>query len=246
MNKIKTIIIDDEGPARRRMKRLLALVNAVEIISEAENGAEAIGLINDQRPDLILLDIQLKDMTGFEVLRNLAIDPGFKVIFITAYDTFAIQAFEANAIDYLLKPYQDERFYQAISKSIQSFKAQSLPSLQALLAQMSPANSIVKIKEGKVIHHLQADDLVFVKAEAYYCHFHLTDAGKSKMIRISLKQTENLLPGFFLRINKSVIINIRKISTTKYLKKRIEIELATGVTFTASKNYRNVEKRLLY
>lgn len=249
MTNIRTIIVDDEAPARRRMKKLLALVRNIELVAEAENGEEAIVMINEKKPDLLLLDIQLKDMTGFDVLKSLSPELNIVIIFITAYDTYAIQAFEANAIDYLLKPYLDERFSKAIQKSIKLIEADRPSSLKELVRRIDALEAledIVKVKEGKVIHHFNLQDLVFIKSEGYYCNVHLVNLERPKVIRNSLKGIYRKLPNYFIRINKSTIINTKKISATKLFKKTIEIEMLTGAVFMAYKNFSEELEKLFH
>lgn len=233
--KFRTLIIDDEAPSRRRMKKLLEAVTDCLVIGEAESGTEAIDKIRDLRPDLIFLDIQLKDMTGFEVLHQLP-DIQSKIIFITAYDEFAIKAFDLNAIDYLLKPYKESRFYEAISRLRLRSSEVNFYNLQALAQQLYRSNppKKLRISEGKTIHLIEVDKLIFVQSDAYYCHLHFEE-GKEKIIRVSLKKLETVLPDQFLRINRSFIINKNKIESIKKRKRSTDIELPGGLQFSFDK-----------
>jgi len=233
--KFRTLIIDDEAPSRRRMKKLLKAVPDCSVIGEAESGTEAIDQIRSLRPDLIFLDIQLKDMTGFEVLHRLP-DIQCKIIFITAYDEFAIKAFDLNAIDYLLKPYKESRFYEAISRlrlrsaEVNYYNLQTLA--QQLYSSLPPEK--LRINEGKTIHLIDVDKLIFVQSDAYYCHLNFEE-GKKKVIRVSLKKLETILPNQFLRINRSFIINKDKIESIKKRKRSTEIELPGGLQLSFDK-----------
>ena len=233
----RTLIVDDEAPARRRLRNLLASRPDCDIVGEAESGATAVELISQLQPDLLLLDIQLKDMTGFEVLKKTRdLFPGV-VIFITAYDEFAIKAFEAKAIDYLLKPFKNQRFHESLEHAIQTIekgKSTSFDELLDLVEKKMSRDGLVKIQEGKVSHHIHSGELIYVQSDASYCHFH--SKSDVKMIRISLKETERQLPSNFVRINRSVIINTSKISSTKQHKNSVQIILTNGDEFTAFHN----------
>ena len=231
----RILIVDDEAPARKRMKKLLEKEKELKIIAEAESGAQAIEQINALKPDLVLLDIQLKDMTAFEVLSSLS-EGEREIIFITAYDEFALKAFEENAIDYLLKPYKKERFLEAINRAKFRLKNQQLSKLEQVLKQLAPVGKPGKLKipEGNSIHLIEADALICIKADTYYCHFHLEDKRK-KVIRISLKKLEALLPSTFLRINRSVIINKDKIESMKQRRNKVDLELKGGFEFISDK-----------
>lgn len=243
--KIRTIIVDDEAPSRRRMKKLIVQDNQFEVVAEAENGEKAIEIINKEKPDLILLDIELKDMTGFDVLKNISAVFNVKIIFITAYNEFAIKAFEANALDYLLKPYKNDRFFKAISRATEAIKMKQQPSLKELLAKISPFSydDKFKVKEGKIIHHFDLSDIIYIKSESYYCNFFM-QSSKRKIVRISLIELETTLPEYFIRINRSIILNTKKINSVKNLKKIFDIEMITKEQFTAYKNYKNLKEKI--
>ncbi len=245
MRTIRTLIVDDEAPARRRMKKLLQARHEFELIAEAERGAEAIQKVRFSKPDLILLDIQLKDMTGFEVLQAVATTP-VKVIFITAYDTYAIQAFEENAIDYLLKPYKDERFHEALDRVGRQPIPLERKAFEGLLQnlQYPEVASKLSIHEGKTTHLIEAKKLHYIKSDTYYCQFYFEDHS-SKVIRISLKRLEELLPDQFLRINKSIIINRDEILSIRELKRTIEVTLPNDVCFSFDADkFQNMHDRL--
>ena len=233
--KFRTLIIDDEAPSRRRMKKLLEAVPDCSVIGEAESGTDAIDQIRSLQPDLIFLDIQLKDMTGFEVLEQLP-DVKCQIIFITAFDEFAIKAFDLNAIDYLLKPYKESRFHEAISRLRLRSTEVSYSNLQALAQQLSKSKSPEKLRisEGKTIHLIEVDKLIFVQSDTYYCQLHFEE-GKEKIIRISLKKLETVLPDQFLRINRSFIINKNKIESIKKRKRSTDIELPGGLQLSFDK-----------
>lgn len=232
MMKVRTLIVDDEAPARRRMKKLLSTRPEFDLIGEAERGSEAIQLIQTLQPELILLDIQLKDMTGYDVLK--AVDhQSAKVVFITAYDAYAIQAFEENALDYLLKPYKQDRFYEAldrVNKLVALGDSISIQRLLRNLRQQTPSERL-RIHEGKTTHLLDASNIHYIKSDTYYCHFHFQDQ-TTKVIRVSLKHLEELLPSQFLRINKSIIINKDQVLSIRELKRTMEVFLPHDICFS--------------
>ena len=235
MRKIRTVLVDDEAPARRRMAKLVQQVEQCDLVGDAESGQQAIQLINQLNPDLLLLDIQLKDMTGFDVLRQIEnVNP--KIIFITAYDSFAIQAFEENAVDYLLKPYKDSRFFHAIDRVVDGNYIQRNDQLVALLGKMDELSgtSKIKIPEGKTTHLVDPHTLVHIQANSYHSVFHFEDTS-SLLVRITLKSLESILPEGFIRINKSVIINKDKILSVRELKSSTEMKMANGMTFNTKK-----------
>src|SRR5262245_6501704 len=134
MNMIRTLIVDDEELARKRLRRMLAPFGDVEIVGEAESGAEAVTMIESGRPDLVFLDVQMPDLDGFGALRMIELDRMPMVIFVTAFDQFAVNAFEVNAIDYLLKPVHRQRLEQAVAKARD--KASSRDQAGAALTQL--------------------------------------------------------------------------------------------------------------
>ncbi|NET31699.1 MAG: response regulator transcription factor [Cyanothece sp. SIO1E1] len=232
---LNTLIVDDEAPSRRRMKKLLGQVSDCYLIGEAESGAEAIEKISSHLPDLIFLDIQLKDMTGFDVLAALP-EVKANIIFITAYDAFAINAFELNAVDYLLKPYKESRFFEAISRVKMRLAESTIKDWQAFARQLftHKPDDKVRISEGKTTHLIDVDRLIYVQADAYYCHLHFQD-NKTKIIRISLKKLAEALPKQFLRVNRSYIINKNKIESIKKRRRSTEIELQNGLQLSFDK-----------
>lgn len=236
MKDIRTIIVEDEAPSRRRIKKLLAEGPRCILLDEAENGTEAIEKIGEHRPDLVLLDIQLKDMTGFEVLQK--VSPWFEglVVFITAYDEYAIRAFEANATDYLLKPFKKERFTQALSKVIYAFDHNQHMSLEGLMDYLKASGIVrfIDVKEGAKTHRVDPTEITYIQAEGYYCHLH--SGGDSKLIRVQLKEIGAQLPAYFVRINRSVIINTQKISWVRKLKRSVMVEMLDGEQFMATMN----------
>jgi two-component system LytT family response regulator len=210
----KTIVIDDEPAARRLMKSLLQEhKDVIDVIAEAGSGKEAIQKIEELKPDLIFLDIQMPDFTGFEVIERLSQKPN--IIFTTAYEQFAIKAFETFSIDYLLKPIKEERLHQAIEKLKQFGRlnqAININSLQDIIRQIQapPKTTALPIKTGDRIILLRFETIVYFEAQDKYV-FVFTADGQKHLTDQSLTSLEEKLPPQFHRIHKSHIINKEKI-----------------------------------
>jgi two-component system, LytTR family, response regulator len=211
---IKAIIVDDEPAARRLIKALLLpYVSTIEVIAEAGNGQEAIAKIEDLHPDLIFLDIQMPDLTGFEVLEKLSHKPN--IIFTTAYEQYAIKAFENFSIDYLLKPIKEERLAQsleklkAFGKLTASFNVQGLQQIIEQLKAPQKATAL-PIKTGDRIILVRFEQIAYLEANDKYVFVFTTD-GHKYLTDQTLTALEEKLPPQFYRIQKSFIINKEKI-----------------------------------
>jgi two-component system LytT family response regulator len=210
----KTIVIDDEPAARRLMKNLLQEHSAVvEVISEASTGREALEKIERLKPDLIFLDIQMPDLTGFEVIEQLSEKPN--IIFTTAYEQYAIKAFETFSIDYLLKPIKEERLAQSIEK-LKKFgrfnQSIDVNGLQEIIRQFQAPKkaTALPIKTGDRINLIRYENIAFLEAQdKYVCVFTLD--GQKFLTDQSLTTLEEKLPSNFCRIHRSYIINKEKI-----------------------------------
>lgn len=202
----KTLIIDDEQLARQRIKRLLSKYEEIDIVAEAEDGAEGLVLIQQHQPQLIFLDIEMPVLNGFEMLTRLNYQP--KVVFTTAYDQYAIKAFEEGSIDYLLKPIETERLDKTIKKLKQTqLSAPQLP-IEELLKQIQGKKAIktLTVKLGDKILLIKLADIVHIQAEDKYVFLHTVD-GKKHLTDYTLSVLEDKLPEEFLRIHRSEMIN---------------------------------------
>jgi two-component system, LytTR family, response regulator len=206
----RTIVIDDEPAARRLMKNLLQEhSDVVNVIDEAGNGREAIQKIEELKPDLIFLDIQMPDLTGFEVIEKLNHKPN--IIFTTAYEQYAIKAFETFSIDYLLKPIKEERLQQSIGKLKQFGKVDSpidISGLQQIIQQFKAPQkaTALPIKTGDRIVLLRYENIAYLEAQDKYV-FVFTNEGQKHLTDQSLTTLSEKLPPQFHRIHKSYIIN---------------------------------------
>ncbi len=206
----KTIIIDDEPLARLRLKSMIAeYPDKFELIAEAEDGEEAIEKINKMRPEFIFLDIQMPEINGFDVLKKLNYLP--KIIFCTAYDEFALRAFDTNCIDYLVKPLTKERFAKTIAKLDQLNEGSSEIDLNKLIAQFNleyarKEVSSIPVKVGDRVIFVRLDEVSYLQADEKYVTI-VTKHAKSYLLDSSLKKMEDKLPDYFIRVHKSYLIN---------------------------------------
>jgi two-component system, LytTR family, response regulator len=214
MEKIRTIIIDDEAPAREIVKHYLKDLESVEVIAECADGFSGLKSISTEKPELVILDIQMPRLTGIELVEVLTEKP--EIIFTTAYDQFALKAFELNAVDYLLKPFQKRRFLNAVEKAIDKIRSGSgnrEPASQ-LLAKMpepvSPVNRIV-VRKGNAINLIPVEQIRYVESQDdYVMIYHST--GKALKQQTMKFFEENLPKTDFVRIHRSYIVNIAEIN----------------------------------
>lgn len=206
-----TLIIDDEQLARQRLKRLLKPYEEFEIVGEASNGADGQEQINQLKPELIFLDIEMPVLNGFEMLAQLQHQP--KVVFTTAYDQYAIKAFEEDSIDYLLKPIEPERLEKTVKKLWQTLPQPTAPlPLETLMKQLMVKKDIktLTVKIGDKILLIKLEDIIYIEAEEKYVFLHTAD-GKKHLTDFTIVGLEEKLPEQFIRIHRSIIINTEHI-----------------------------------
>lgn len=227
MKQYKTIIIDDERLAREEVKRALKGYPEFEVIGEASHVDEAISLIEELKPDVLFLDIHMPEKSGFDLLEELAVVP--EVVFTTAYDQYAVKAFELNALDYLVKPLRDERF----SKTIEKIKAE-LTKKEALKEDVLPMHRKIFIKDGERCFFIPLSEVYFIESIGNYVRLYFGD--QKAMIKRSLKILEEKLDTtVFFRINRNQIINTNYIKEIHpYFNNKLQIKLITGETLEAS------------
>jgi two-component system, LytTR family, response regulator len=212
MTKLKVAIVDDEDPARKLLREYLQDTEDVEVVAECANGFEAVKAVTELKPDLLLLDIQMPRLDGFEVLELVGRE--VSVIFITAYDKYALRAFEVHAVDYLLKPFGPERLREALSRARDRLVAkQPLPASQLVAAARAPGTHVerVAIRDGAHVHVLPVAKIDYVEAQDDYVCF--KSEGKSLLKQQTLGEVEGMLdPAQFVRIHRSYILNIDRLS----------------------------------
>jgi two-component system LytT family response regulator len=247
MPNLRVLIADDEKFARERLLQLLTPHRDVEVVGVAVNGADALQQILDKRPEVIFLDIRMPELDGFGVLR--ALDPQERplTIFVTAFDQYAIQAFEAHGVDYLLKPFSDERFEDALDRARAYARTLGTRESVAKVAQLlerteeSGAEYLerVVIKSGGRVTFLRVDEIDWIEAAGVYVYLH---AGpQSYLHRANLGQIEKKLdPKHFARVNRSAIVRLDRIQglKTQTTSREYSIVLKDGKEVPLSRNYR--------
>lgn len=215
-----TIVVDDEEYARDIVRSLLAQDPSVHLLAECSNGAEAIEQIAALKPDIVFLDIQMPEVNGFEVIEATRDIHTPHYIFTTAYDSFALKAFEVNAIDYLLKPFDDDRFFNALKKAKDkadtSISEVMKKSLLALIdSGRQETRSYLKrisVRTGGKIHFINVEDIDWIEADNQYVKIHT--GARHQVHRQSLSELETLLdPAQFIRIHRSTIVNVDSITS---------------------------------
>lgn len=219
MKKLRVLIIDDERMARQEVKRLLMPYPDMEIIGEAKNADEAIVQITEKHPDLIFLDVQMPERSGFDLLESLSEVP--EVIFTTAFDEYAVKAFEVNALDYLMKPIREERFALAMERI-----------RQKLAQQISDPQ--IFVKDRQQYHFIKWSKVHLIESMDNYARLYFE--GKNVFLKSSLNQLEEKLDvSVFFRINRSQIINLQFIQSVQIAPNgRLQISLKTGEVLEAS------------
>jgi two-component system, LytTR family, response regulator len=245
---IRAIIIDDEQPARDIVKNFVKEHTEIEILTECSDGFSALKAINELKPDLVFLDIQMPKLTGFELL-DLVEDPPV-VIFITAYDQFAIKAFELNAADYLLKPYTKARFEAALQKALVSLgneerKNERVKNVIASHDDQPEMLQRIAVKTGHKIHVVPVDEIIYIGAEGDYVMIYTKDNHYLK--EKTMKYMESHLdPAQFVRIHRSSIVNIAHIARMEiYDKENYAILLKNNTTLKASISGYRLLKQIL-
>lgn len=265
MPKIKTLVVDDEKIARRTVCDLLAHDPDIQLLGEAADGELALEKIEATRPELVFLDIHMPIMDGIEVLRELkpALRP--EVVFVTAYDEHAIQAFELHAVDYVVKPFSDSRFAQALDRAKRRVHGDLLHSTQRAVTSLlehfnrpapapvpTPAPVAPAPKETPFVfkvdgehHFVNAHDIRWIEAQGDYIRVHTTQ--RNLLTRMTLSHAlEQLQSGRFVRIHKSCIVNadyVRRLKPTTAWGRPLELD--DGTTLNISRSYRSAVEQLL-
>ncbi|HNW97895.1 MAG TPA: LytTR family transcriptional regulator DNA-binding domain-containing protein [Bacteroidales bacterium] len=219
--KIRTIIIEDEEPARALIKNYLSANNDIEIIEECADGFTGVLAINNNKPDLVLLDIQMPKLTGFEVLELIQYKP--VIIFTTAFEQYAIKAFETGAADYLLKPFTKERFANALDKAKEKIfsKNKQEPNYSSLMNAYDDKEENINriaIRTGSKIHLINADEIIYISSDDDYVQVHTKEGNFLKEKTMKYFET-HLDSGIFIRIHRSFIVNINFIQRLDYYDK---------------------------
>ncbi len=239
---IRSLIVDDEMLARQRLRRLLEDHPDIEVTGECANGLEAVRDLEALRPDLVFLDIQMPELDGFGVIEEVGPDRMPPTLFVTAYDQFALKAFEVHALDYLLKPFDPERFAAALARVRTWIQGSPRPSLEPMLKQVQadrPPPDRLLIKEGTRYAFVRPAAIQWVEAEDNYVRLHVE--GTSHLVRQTMGgMLDKLSPARFRRIHRSAIVNLDFIKHLEpwtggdYL-----VTMKDGSQLTMSRTYRN-------
>ncbi|HEY0976433.1 MAG TPA: LytTR family DNA-binding domain-containing protein [Flavobacteriales bacterium] len=254
MKRIRTLIVDDEPDARERLVELAAQDATVEVVAECRNGAEAVQAILKHKPDLVFLDVQMPQMNGFEVVRRIGAARMPFTVFVTAFDRYALQAFEVNAVDYLLKPYDDERFHAALTKAKKLIAMDTNDKLTGRLMDLVRGHlhenheftESFTIRDKGREHVVAVDDILFLRAEGNYLKLVLAD--RSFLYRMTMNAVESELdPARFLRIHRSYVVNRSHVRSSRYDgNNEFVFTMANGERIVSGRSYKeHIAKALM-
>ena len=259
MTKLKTIIVDDESLARRGLRLRLAKHSEVEVVAECQNGRQALAAIAEHQADLVFLDIQMPGMDGFEVVRRLQDDALPIVVFVTAFDHYALEAFEVHALDYVLKPVDEERLAVTMGRVLSRFAmhrsegekqrlielvvgltGEKAGSIEAI-SREAPGNGArdrLVVRDGTTTHRIPYADIEWIDAAGDYMCIHA--AGSTHITRATMKELEAALdPRRFARIHRSTLVNIDRVQSISPLENgKFQLALEGGQRLTMSRSYR--------
>jgi two-component system LytT family response regulator len=230
MQRLSVVIVDDEELARGVLREYLAEYQDLEIVAECSNGFEAVKAISERKPDLLFLDIQMPKLNGFEVLE--LIEGNLAVVFVTAYDQYALRAFEVYAVDYLLKPFSAERLAAALARVRERLKHKEPAKYSELLAETKrrtkPLERVI-VRDGSRVHVIPVGKIDYVEAQDDYVCF--KSGGKNYLKQETLADLEELLdPERFIRIHRSYILNIERLVKLELYAKDSRVAILTDGT----------------
>ncbi len=252
--KMRALIVDDEPLARDRLRKLLVDEEDLEIVGECDNGPETIEAIRRQRPDLVFLDVQMPEVDGFDVLRALPGELWPAVIFVTAHDQHAIEAFEINALDYLLKPFTQARLRDAVQRARLHLQAKDTTTLNRRLAEWLKTSALpgtvylrrVAVKTGNQTRFIKVQEIDYIEAAANYAV--LQTAKGTHILRETLTSLETTLPpDLFLRISRAIIVNVERIQGLQTGPRgEFLVVLESGRQLLMTRGLREIQDKLQY
>ena len=264
--KLRTIIVDDEPLARRGLALRLDNLDDIEVVAQCQNGRDAVEKVKELRPELMFLDIQMPGMDGFSVIRALPKETMPIIIFITAYDEYAIRAFETHALDYLLKPIDDSRLREALHRVIESIELKKAVAHKELLMELvsnltgrDPEDVVAMvededglkyprqlvIRDGRRTVKIEMRDVDWIEAAGDYMAVH--SAGETHIMRSTMKSLEEQLPpSLFQRVHRSTIVNVNRVKElVAHMNGEYFLVLDTGDRLKLSRNYRDRVKHFV-
>lgn len=264
MYELKAIVVDDESLARKGLSMRLAQFEAIKVVGECSNGREALSTVTELQPDLMFLDIQMPGMSGFDVISKLQQETMPLIIFVTAFDQYAIDAFQVHAVDYLLKPIDDDRLLAAVNRArehathkdtitekqrllelIISITGKSETSIAQLLNDHPGSQSLpnrLAVKDGDETTLVKVSDIDWVDAAGDYMCIHAR--GETHIMRITMKELEQQLdPSIFQRVHRSTIVNLdRIVKVCRHINGEYFLTLANGNSVKMSRSYKDKVK----
>ncbi|MEW6213263.1 MAG: LytTR family DNA-binding domain-containing protein, partial [Acidobacteriota bacterium] len=239
--------------ARERIRSLIEERGDIEIICECRDGKEAVAAIADQRPDLVFLDIQMPEIDGFEVIASIGDERLPAIIFITAFDEYAIRAFEVNAIDYLLKPINPARFEKAVERAIDRLswreKNESDKTVRDFIERLQAERGYMSrfvVRNQSKLYFIRASDVDWIDSAANYARLHVS--GKEHLVRETLKSIEaRLNPEIFIRVHRSAIINVERIASVEsHFHGEYIVTMCDGAKLTTSRTHSDKLRAILH
>ncbi|WP_420577577.1 LytR/AlgR family response regulator transcription factor [Ekhidna sp.] len=250
---IRAIIVDDEYLARERIHKLLKTFEEINVIGEAKNGSQAVKLIELEEPDLVFLDIQMPDFDGFEVVKKISPKNQPYIVFATAYDKYAIEAFNIHALDYLLKPIDEDRFKESVQKVLKHFEVQKNAAFNEKLMKMirdfeRPSEDYISkivIADRGWEHEVELDGVLYIEANGNYVNLKTSD--KTHLYRSTMNAlSDQLNPKDFLRIHRSIIVNKRYVRKAIYLNNNeYQLTMKDGGELISGRSYKKVIQQYL-
>lgn len=247
MSALRTLIIDDEPLARSRIRKLLDREHRIQVVAECANGAEALAAIERHDPDLLFLDVQMPDLDGFEVLGRLPRGCWPQVIFVTAYDQYALRAFDVHAVDYLLKPFDNDRFRQALDRAARRVEVTERAELHDRLVRVLDEyqrerrgyREAVEIRWQGSIREIPLGEVALIQSAGNYVTLHRGDEELLHRTTLSALAAE-LDPERFVRVHRSRVVNLDHVRATRYLGDgRYRFILTSGAELESGRSYRN-------
>jgi two-component system, LytTR family, response regulator len=248
---VRCVIADDEPPARRLLRRFLDDRDDIVVAAEAASGLETVDAIRRSSPDMVFLDVSMPELNGFEVLASLPADELPLVVFVTAYDEYAVRAFEVNAVDYLLKPFDRGRVHAAVDRVIAQMDRESGAARDRALSAAAHGKERtflrrLAVTRGERSEIVRVETIDRIEAERKYVR--IWTAGRSHLVRRPISLMASILdPSMFVQVSRSVIVNIERISEIIQLSPReCYVELADGVRIKVTRGYQSVLDRIMF
>jgi two-component system, LytTR family, response regulator len=246
---VRTLIVDDESLIRRGLRDRLGEIDGIEVVAECENGAEAVERILSEEIDLVLLDVQMPDIDGLEVVRQVGPERMPLVIFVTAYDEYALRAFELNAVDYLLKPFDEERLRQSIARASEKLNQQDqkalIERLQTLISTRTAHPKRLTVKNDETYEFVDIDSIDWAESANNYVQLHC--GTKNYLMSETLNNLEKRLsPHGFVRVHRCHLVNTRRIvAVHPMLSGTFVLQLRNGVRIGTGRQYKDTIRDLL-